>query len=181
MNSNPLRPVPSDFLEFAPGKSTKQLKEYYKVSVRVIVRWRKETGVPGAAMSPPPLRHRPLPDDFEEQCLRKTKGQLILHYKTNRDVVTRWLTETGFEPRIYSGVGQISKMGRYKPCQVVQFHTKSMMDEAADILRRERWIVFRCNRKGEYAQAGEWWRVGNVICTTDELMQRADRYRSKAA
>lgn len=179
--TKPFRDIPEDWMAFAPGKSITELKKHYQASTRLIAKWRKLTGVAGATMKAPPIRLRPIPDDFEDMCQRKTKRQLAIHYQTGGETITRWLTATGCQAKVYTGQGQLNQMGRNKIAQLVPIRTKSMFDEAADVLRRERWVVFRCNHKGEYMQAGDWWRVGNIICTSDELLQRADRYRSKAA
>lgn len=57
----------------------------------------------------------------------------------------------------------------------------SMFDEAADALRRERFVVFRCDDRGRADQKGEFWRLGNTLLTPDELLQRAEKYRRKVA
>ena len=175
------RDLPDDWFTFAPGKSIAQLKERYQASNRLIAKWRKMTGVAHAAAKPPPLRIRPIPDDLDDMCLIKTKRQLAFHYKTGMETINRWLAATGYQAKVYNGQNQLSQMGRNKIAQLAPIRTKSMFDEAADILRRERFVVFRCGPKGQYMQAGDWWRVGNTVCTPDELLQRADRYRSRAA
>lgn len=179
--TRPTRELPEDWFEVAPGKSIAQLTKHYGASVRKIGKWRKMTGVANATMKPPPLRLRPIPDDFAEMCPKTTKRQLAKYYQTGIETIHRWMEATGLSAKQYVHIPMLSQMGRQRVGYLADIRTKSMFDEAADILRRERFVVHRCNEKGAYAQAGDFYRVGNVVCSPDELLRRADRYRQRAA
>jgi hypothetical protein len=116
------------------------------------------------------------------------------HYRVHHGCMNRWIEETGIEPKVFvpcypepkprpSRARQAKNLGQMGGGLVIRHdnRVKSMFDHAADTLRAERWVVHRCNERGAYAEKGELWRVGNVVLTPDELLQRADRYRKVAA
>lgn len=170
------REMPDDFMEFAPGKSLKEITQHYHCAVRTAVRWRREANIVPTNINMPPPRNRPVPDDFAEMCRRLTTYALANHYRTGGDTVKRWLAKTGLKP-VYNDPSALGRMGTPLYGNMSYTKTRSMFDEAADVLRKERWVVYRCDAKGNYEQAGKWYRVGRIICTPDEMLQRADKYR----
>ena len=178
----PQRPVPDDFLTFAPGVQQYILMKHYKASYRTVAHWQKITGVPKCPPPPPPpARRRPIPDGFAEKVRSSYFNDLVKYYKASGDTVRRWLAEVGMEPGRKPGNRGLDRAGRPYVAKVCGFVTKSIYDEAADVLRRERWIVYRCTHKGICMKSGNHWRVGNLVVTPEELLERAERVRRKSA
>ena len=179
---NQLRPVPADFLQVAPGKPQNWLKQHYRTSLKCVVRWQKETGVERCNGGPPPPKaRRPVPDDFAEIARTRYFNDLIKHYRTGQNVVRRWIKESGVQPGKKLAANLLERAGQPWVSKLTDMRQKTIYDDAADELRRNRWIVYRCTHKGVYSKKGDYWRVGNIVCTPDELLQRADRARRKAA
>ena len=129
---------------------------------------------------------RPMPDDFRDVAPTMTKTAMTRHYATKIDTIKRWLAEADIEAAAPVYVRPPSSAKRFtgykhKFGNTTQTRSMTAHDDAADILRRERFPVNRCDEKGAFAQAGDFWRVGWSVLTPDELMLRADKYRRRAA
>lgn len=176
------RPIPDDFLIFAPEKPQHILMKHYKASYKTISKWQKETGVAKCPPPPPPpAPRRPIPNCFADRVRNSFFNDLVTYYKTSENTIRRWLKETGLKPgrtRLSRG---LDKAGRPFVARIATFASKSIYDEAADTLRKERWIVYRCTHKGVYAKSGNHWRIGNLVITSEELIERAERIRRRAA
>jgi hypothetical protein len=193
------KPVPEDFTALAPSMTAVALQKHYGVGERVVVRWLKETGATTSRTYEKPGSIRPVPDDFARLAPRMTQVQLREHYRVSKLVLRRWIAQAqvrtagsivnrresrpvrqaftpafGPRPMVFKG-----HPGAAVKQDDLRLYTK--YDEAADILRRERFVVFRCGPTGVFVEKGEHWRVGNVICTPDELLQRAEKYRRRVA
>lgn len=187
-------PPPDDFTEMAPKNSKAALCRYYSCSFDVINRWLSETG---AKHGDRPKGYaktvlRPIPDDFAEACKVHTRTSLRKVYRAAGETIERWIAESGIKPvdtRIalqraamaqrFAANGGTSRMGRAHHVQLTD-KVRSMYDEAADLLRKY-GPVNRCDENGKYQQAGDYWRVGWNVITGDELLERANAKRSKAA
>lgn len=182
----PSRQAPDDFAELASTMHRAALQRHYDVGEKLVVAWIRETGA-----SPPiaPRAVRACPDDFASLAPTMTRKGLIKHYRTSDVAVVRWIAETGVKPYVRP-VPEVSalpkpsgpKPFRFKGEKIVHMDARlhTIYDRAADDLRRK-FVVFRCGPTGKFDEKGEHWRVGNVVCTPDELLQRADRCREKAA
>lgn len=176
-----MRPIPHDFLQMHEAMPQYELVKYYKASSRTIQQWIKKLGVAkysrGAAWN-----RRPVPADWVKLAPTMLKSELAEHYKASTIVMDRWIEETGAHPKPYkrkANQNSLSMMGRGST-KLADIRVRSIYDEAADTLRRERFIVSRCDEKGAFSHTGEFWRVGWSVCTGDELLQRAARYRKAA-
>lgn len=179
---NPFRPVPDDFLQVAPGKTQSWLKKHYRTSIKAVVRWQNETGVEKCKGPPPPPKpRREVPDDLAEVARTRYLHEIIKYYRTSEKVLRRWMKETGIQPGKRLVMNTLERAGQPWASKLTDMRQKTIYDDAADELRRHRWIVYRCTHKGVYARKGDYWRVGQVICTPDELLERAERARRKAA
>lgn len=179
---NQLRPVPDDFLEVAPGKPQNWLKQYYRTSLKCVIRWQQETGVMKCTGSlPPPKPKREVPDDLAEVARSRYLHEIVKYYRTSEKVLRRWMKETGIKPGKRLSANLLERAGQPWVSKLTDMRQKNIYDDAADELRRHRWIVYRCTHKGVYARKGDYWRVGQIVCTPDELLERADRARRKAA
>lgn len=176
-----MRPIPHDFLQMHEAMPRYKLATHYRASTRTVQQWIKKLRIErhsrGAAWN-----RREVPHDWVSLAPTMLKSELAEHYRASTIVMDRWIEETGVQPKPYVRKGDansICKMGRGTR-KLAEVRLKSIYDEAADVLRRERFIVSRCNEKGVFDHAGEYWRVGWTVCTGDELLQRAARYRSAA-
>lgn len=182
---------PEDFAELAQTLNKTALQKHYGVGERRVKNWLAAAGI--EEVSPQYPVRRFLPDDFTEVAPTMTQTALGRHYAADWKTVKRWCAEANVEPAVHVFVQPPQDTRRIPYRSNFAFHghaqtrhhadlrTITMYDEAADVLRRERFICFRCGPTGKYLEKGLHWRVGNVICTPDELLQRADKYRAKAA
>lgn len=120
---------------------------------------------------------KPLPDDFRQVAPTMTKRELQRHYGVHWcGTIDRWLSEAGVQARKFiPRANRLSMMGRPKAAVEIK-RQKTDYEIAADVLRRERFPVNRCNQDGSYNLTGKYWRVGRNIYTPEELIQKAKRY-----
>lgn len=120
---------------------------------------------------------KPIPDDFRQIAPTMTKAQLRAHYDVHwSGTIDRWLAEAGVTARKFiPRANRLSLMGRPKAAMELK-RQKTDYEIAADVLRRERFPVNRCNEDGSYNLTGKYWRVGRNIYTPEELIQKARRY-----
>lgn len=181
--------MPADFAELAPTMTKYELERHYSASYKTVSRWFKLTGLKPRA--PIMANAQPVPADFAEVSKRLTVSGMREYYGGGEAKIRRWLAETGLQPcKIYNG-GKAPKRNpnrtSFRPNQMPtliagQDHRiRSIYTDAADILQRERWIVYRCTDKGKASIDGEFWRVGNCVLTPDELLIKAQRYAKQAA
>lgn len=181
-----LRPVPDDFAQVAPTMFQSKLAKHYKTSEIAVKRWFKETGVkPMKGDNPSKFKALPVRDGFAELAPTMFNAELARHYGSSYKTIRRWLTEAGVEakhytPRVPKGIKAARSMANILPRQIIKTNVKSIYDEAADTLRRERFPVNRRNEKGSFNPKGDFWRVGWSVLTGDELLERAARYRRAA-
>ncbi len=175
------RQMPQDFTQVMTAMPRHDLAAHYKASYSTIQRWIGETGQDVSFRKGIPARNRrPVPDDWAERAPAMTKHALKLHYGAGDTVIDRWAAETGVSPKVYVASGVLGRMGRRHRANLAVTQSKSLYDEAADELRRERFPVNRCNEKGLFDPQGDLWRVGWSILTADELLIRAAKYRRAA-
>lgn len=120
---------------------------------------------------------KPIPDDFRQIAPTMTKAQLRKHYRVHwSGTIDRWLEETGVQARKFIPKGnRLSLMGRPKAAMELK-RQKNDYEVAADVLRRERFPVNRCNEDGSYNLNGKYWRIGRNVYTPEELIKKAERY-----
>lgn len=176
------RRMPANFREIARDKTISGLMRYYKCKHETIKRWLLEAKT--TAFAPPPHNFKPIPEDFTRIAPTKTKAELKRYYGIRYDkTLTRWLMSTGITPRKHVNNGNaLSRMGRsYSPMNLSKLNTYDQCDEAADILRRERFPVNRCNENGSFNITGKFFRVGINVLTREELLAKAARYKKIAS
>lgn len=188
----PMRPMPDDFPANAAVMNIYTLVRHYRTADKVIKRWCAECGV----TPPSRLCGRPVPDNFAALCADHTIVEIMRMFDVDRKVVRRWASETGIEPKIFDRSKQAPPPPRQRPANhgtklgvmggggLKLDHNnrpRSIWDDAADILRAERWIVYRCNEKGQADPKGRYWRMGQLVLEPDDLLRRADRYRRRCA
>lgn len=176
------RPVPDDFAQQAKVCTRIKLERLYGVGHNVIRRWCKTAGVSPVSCI------RPVPDDFAERAAVMLKQEMRVHYNVGHDTIQRWLDEAGIEALQYAPArkersAQAPKravLATYAPTQARERH-RDRFDMAADDLRRNRWVVYRCDDRGRADLKGKFWRAGNTVLTPDELLTKAARYSFKEA
>lgn len=177
------RSMPDDFAKMAKTMNRYQLVKHYKTSDKAVVRWSNESGV-----MPVRTTYRPVPADWEILCSTHTAAELTRLLHADIKVIKRWIKETEIEPVPYDRKTMQAPPPR-KPFKqigsphkaIISSKPRSIWDDAADVLRAERWIVFRCGEGGAADVKGKFWRVGNTVATPDEMLARADKYRRRAA
>lgn len=177
-----LKAPPADFMQIAPTMSREKLCAHYDCGDKVLRRWIAETGVAFTSGARPRLH---LPPGFALAAPSMTHGELMAHYGVSKGIITRWCEETGTKPFRHRAEPKQKRVISMAPSrgQGVQFtitKTYGEHDLAADVLRRH-FAVHRCDERGRYEERGKFWRVGTVVCTPDELLERADRARERAA
>jgi hypothetical protein len=181
---------PDDFADIAPKHSKAALCRFYGQGFDVINRWLSETGAThgGRPKGYTTAKRRPVPDDWATMCPRLSKTALRRYYTAAGETIDRWIAESGIQPLPTSDAhrqagakaqGGTSRMGRAHFVHVSD-RVRSMYDDAANVLRKY-GPVSRCDENGKYQQAGDYWRVGWNVITGDELLERANAKRSKAA
>lgn len=125
---------------------------------------------------------RPIPSDFAQMAAVMTKADLQKHYRVMwSGTIDRWLKDTGTQAKQYiPKANPIHAMGRPKPSFQLS-KQKNDYEVAADTLRRQRFLVNRCNEDGSYNLNGKYWRVGRNVITADELMHKASRYEYQSS
>lgn len=182
------RAMPDSFVSFARGKNCYQLVQHYRTSEKVVRRWADEVGI---SLSNGRNGH-PVPDKWEELAAVNTIVDLQRMFNVDRKVIKRWMVETEIEPVPFNRKGIIPVNRKPKSERafkvmgsphkaIINTRPRSIWDDAADVLRAERWVVYRSDEKGAANPKGMYWRMGNVILTPDDLLMRADRYRMRAA
>ena len=179
----PLRAIPSDFAEKAKTMCRNQLVKHYRTSDKAVGRWADECGV-----HPLKVMMRPAPADWEQLCAKHTAAELRRLLQADIKVIKRWIKETEIEPVPFDRKGIIppnrrpnllKQMGTPHKA-IIRDKPRSIWDDAADVLRHY-GPVYRCDERGRADQKGRYWRAGMVILTPDDLLERADRYRRRAA
>lgn len=183
------RPIPDDFRELALTMPRYKLALHYVVAQRTIQIWFETLGIEAKWQNIAAEKtRRPVPADFMQVAPTMTKAGLFRHYRCSDRVVARWLAETGVQclvyipnpPRKPSAPPKLRQVPGAKPRQITQTN-KTMFDLAADVLRRERFHVHRCNERGGFDLKGQYWRCGYSVLTDDELLARAAKYEQRAA
>jgi len=178
------RQFPDDFLTRGAGKSIRQIVQEYGVHRSTAQNWLKLSGLRPVWEN---NGRRPIPDDFIEVARTSLRAELIRRYRASSETVERWIKETGVHVR-KGGLGprggfvpNLGQMGQVHKVRINSLAIKTICDDAADTLRRERFPVNRCNDKGGFDPQGKFWRVGWSVLTADELLARASKYQRVAA
>lgn len=128
---------------------------------------------------PPAHNAKPMPEDFKELAPTMTKSDLQRHYQVKwSGTIDRWLKEAGIAAKRYVPKrGRIHRMGMVPSRSVVTLERVQDPDEvAANILRKERFPVNRCNEDGKFNLNGKFWRVGMNVYTKEALIEKAEKY-----
>jgi len=137
-----------------------------------------------------------IPDDFAEKWATMTIRDLMVVYSRSFNTITKWTRKLNLKrPRRAVAKPQTVSFIRQAPSEKRRFvkdryanaptntHQRDMSAAgiAADVLRRDRWAVYRCNEAGHQSIGGKFWRCGRVVVTDAELIERAARIERKLA
>lgn len=182
---NPRSAIPADFAEQVDRSNLSQLMTHYCVGEQRIKSWAKRAGI--QIKMNLNSRRRAMPDDFADMAPTMPKNGLMKHYRADITTIRRWIEESGVDAMVYTPPPPPPRQARgfvfggHARNQITRdLRQVTMYDEAADVLRHH-FVVFRCDERGRADQKGEHWRLGNTLLTPDDLLQRADRYRRRAA
>ena len=170
------REMPDDFAEMRAKLGGRDvLAAHYRTSTRTIRRWLQEAELPPLHVVPSGRGCRPVPDDFAESAARMCQADLCRYYGASREVVVRWIGESGVTPKKFTPTPWVPT--RNSIVKIAAVRNYGIQDEAADTLRR--WFpVYRCDERGRQSEKGEYWRVGNSVVDGDELLASASRRRA---
>lgn len=180
---DPKQEAPSCFVTVAPSMPFRDLLKHYGVGRTKLDNWIKQTGVkPKYVKNSSVLR--PVPDDFIANAPTMTRADGSRLWNTGYEILARWSDETGVKFMTLSKQAARSKHFSLAPTggrgtNFAHVKSASICDMAADEIRRQRFAVHRCDERGLYRESGKFWRVGTVIITPEELLERAERYRAK--
>lgn len=180
------RPVPTDFCEVAQGKSVNKLALHYRAKSRTIDRWLHECGIDRGSL--PTSNKRAVPADFADRAAEMHRMALCDHYNADDGIVRRWIKESGIEPiRWVPPVSQrtarqMRLSGGKRASLSLVVTTKAVRtwgeaDDAANKLRKF-GPVSRCDEDGKFNICGKFWRVGRVVLSDAEIIERANRRRA---
>lgn len=183
MNKN-MRPMPYDFHEMSKRLVTREnLMNHYQCGWNAVRRWLAELGEPIR----PSKNGKPIPANWEKIAPTMHKAALQDYYNVHPSVINRWIALTGVEvgappkPKVpQRNHFSLAPTGG-RGLQYIPTRTYGIHDMAADEIRRQRFAVHRCDERGRYQEDGPMWRVGIMVLTPDELLERAERYRAKVA
>lgn len=142
---------------------------------------REVNGTQGSRYSyrPVPYNAKPMPEDFAKIAPTMNKSELQRHYQVKwSGTIDRWLKEAGVQARKFiPHKGRIHRMGMVPSKGLVTLERVKDPDEvAADILRKERFPVNRCNENGSFNANGKFWRIGINVYTKEGIIERAKKY-----
>lgn len=189
MITKPSKPVPADFAEIAPHRTRHQLCVRYQAQYLAVDRWLAET-----SLEPLKDDRRAAPPEFAELAPRYTAHRLGVMLKACHKTVRRWAQELGIEihsnpiprepkprkpraPRVRERKAPVLRQKYWRGAPKSFDHRNvdmSVEGRAADYLRHIA-PVYRCDERGRFLATGKFWRTGNVLMTTDELIDRAMR------
>lgn len=166
-----MRPIPADFArqrERLGGITV--LARHYKAAHKTIAKWIADLGLPPLGQ----VGFKRVPDDFRQMAPIMSKTSLESHYRASGKVINRWLCEAGVSAATRTRGFRLSKRG----CDIPQAKRNTPSDLAADYLRRF-GPVSKCNIGGRFSLTGDHYRVGNVVMTQMEIIEKADRMRGR--
>lgn len=157
-----------------------------RAAKRLGLEWSKKT------RGPSQYRAAQVPNDFDRVGAGKSVAQVCAHYGCGVGVASAWLRSSGVERyRAKSSTpkpakpkkpkASLSAMGQAKQTLFIDVREDTPASRAADVMRGERWIVYRCNDVGAASQGGKLWRLGRLVVTDAEMIERAERVSMRRA
>lgn len=161
------RSIPSDYAEMRAKYSARRLCSHYGAGGTTIARWDREIGL---VSNRPKM---PAPPDFLESAPFMSKVEMRRKWAVSKTTLERWLADAGIRPQVRKTVFNSTWRAALP---IVQRHTE--YDLAADYLRKF-GPVSKCHKSGEWSLSGEFYRVGAIVRTKDELLEMAARKKAR--
>jgi transposase len=167
--------MPVDFASKAHLPNKELVLLYPGTGTHHYHQWRKTLGMSKGPKKPEDY----IPKDFAQVVPSLLRSEAAQHYGVSTTTIKSWCDKSGIHHKVYDE--RHKKMAvRLKKAKERQERMRpnphDIYSVAANILRRQRFIVSPCNSKGEYHQCGNHWRVGNNMLTSEELLIRAKRH-----
>ncbi len=167
------RLCPPDFVRHASVEFNADLMKRYGVSVGLITRWRKETGI-----RPPEHRHlqkprvaAPAPDGFALSAAMMTMRELRIRYGAAPTTIQRWLSAAGINCR-RAAPGRKPNAYLVAPTNPVN-RDMSRVGQAVEFLRHYS-SIFRCAPTGRPDPKGSRWNRGGYVLDDAGVIERAE-------
>ncbi len=127
------------------------------------------------------------PEGFAQAWKGNTRPALMARYGVNENTIARWVKETGLKrrentiprPRAIANRETADHGRGFRATMVADFREDTAASRAAEVMRQERWIVYRCDNAGNARQGGAFWRLGTGVRTDAELIERAERVQQR--
>jgi hypothetical protein len=180
-----LKQRPADFA--VGNKRYVTLARQHGVSLDVIKRWCDELGSERIRASDD------IPEDFAERWKVAGTATMAIHYKRSQKTICAWARKSGLirpkgmkvkvrekappAPKQRPVATAANRALGHSVTRIVT-PSRGYGDEAANFLQSNRgggWVVFRSDENGRQDITGKFWRVGRVVCTDAELVERAER------
>lgn len=189
-------PAPDNLAQLADNMHLQALADHCGVSRNVAANWLARAGLKALPFNQQAnVNLRPPPPNFAKIAPTMVEAELRKHCGCSFETLKRWLRETGVKPMRYAewralnpvkkpvkprkpSRGAIHAIGLPSHIQNERIHT--IHDIAAKTLARYA-PTYRCNERGKVDVVGAFFRHGMTVLTPDELLAKAERYRSKVA
>ncbi len=167
--------MPEDFPENAHLTNRELVELYPGTGTHHYHQWRKALGKQKGPKKPEEY----IPKDFTAKIGAMLRSEAAQHFGVSNTTIKSWCDKTGVHHKVYDERHKRVAL-RIKKAKERQERMRpnphDIYSVAANILRRERFIVSPCNKDGNYHQCGNYWRVGNIMVTSEELLERAKRH-----
>ena len=170
----------------AEGLTAREVAEKFGVTRKAVIGATWRNGIHGWNRADP----KTVPADFVERYETARFAELARHYGVSVTTIKRWQSLKGLKRGTGYWTREKADTVRSAPKSKAGPVDRPHMDHsqaglAASFLRRDRWIVFRCNADGRAVDTlrgngkpnpdASHWRCGTAVCTDDELIARAKR------
>lgn len=176
--AQPLRPVPIDFREVAPGKPLRWLATHYRTRIQAVCRWFDEAGIPRPNTRP--ANRKECPPDFHLYAPHETNPELMVRFNLSQDLVARFRRQTGcVAPHFAKGASRRSpirfKRAAEKRLAVVMDNRDDSEASRAQSYLQRFYPVWRCKEDGTFDPKGSHFRCDGITRTQEEMIERAVR------
>lgn len=166
--------IPPDFAERAARTDNTALCQHYGISMHVLARWRRTTGI----KPPSRVRGSAIPQSFRLAAQAMTHRQLAEHFGRGKLAISAWCKHLGIKPvpekRVYHAPHVVGRADRafHRTTPVIRDETR--IGRAVDFLRHY-GPLYRCGPGGAAMTKGLHWNRNGFVLTDAEVIERAVR------
>ncbi len=170
---------------------SRAIAEHVGLAPPTVLKIINEIGAKGRKVDWGCAPNRAMPADFPERAKTSTNKALIAHYKSSAGTIKRWREECGVAldaevvnaRRAQGGMSGNASPVRKRfitglvPQAVAEIkRDMSRAGLAASFMQRDGWVCHRCTADGRAMPGtGSHWRLGRLVVTDAELIERAER------